>query len=187
MIDGIDFTNSNESIDKMKMFFIWEYSVTDKIIIKQPTIQDIIDYEGGEDSFIFLVHILTGNTTFFRVSLWEKGIDWNDITDWEMFVSFVKGLTKEQTGIFLKNLDFSKMNLYPIEDNISNEEQNASEDNTEDTVKNNEEKNKHQRFILYDSENDIEFNELTYLRVRNYFRYMFNIFPKVEVVIKISK
>lgn len=174
MISGIDF---DQPVDKMKLFFDWEYPITDKISIFQPSVQDIIDYDGGEEAFMFLIHIFTGNTTYFRVSLWEQGIDWNNLTDWELFVSLIKSVKPEATKVILGDLDFTKMQIFPIEEDLPESEDISEEDSEEN-------KDKHQKFILYDSENDIEFNEITYLRIRNYFRYMFNIFPKVEVGIK---
>lgn len=182
-----------ESIDQMKLFFDREFQVTDKIIVKQPTIQDVIDYPEGEDGFMFLIRIFTGNTTYFKVSLWDQGVDWNDLTDWELFVSLVKSLPPNSTKVILEGVDFGKMITVPL-DNIENDIKNTDSDT--DSINNSEEKTdkenkfssiseeKHQKFILYDPENDIEFNEITYLRVRNYLRHMFNIFPKVEVGIK---
>lgn len=154
-----------EKLDMLYLYFNNEFQITDKIKVLQPTILDIAKYPGGESAFYFMLHLFVGNTTYFRVALWDNGIDWTQIDDFKMWWSMVSELKPEQTSILFGDLDFSKFKPVPIEKQIINEQ--GELENQES-------------FVLYDVLNDIEIDELTYFKFRNYLRHMFNIFPKVE-------
>lgn len=164
-----------EKIDQGYLYFNDEFQITDKIIIHKPSVVDIFKYkegqpDGGESGFYFMLYVFVGNTTYFKIALWDNGIDWNKITDFEMFSSMVVGLKPESTSILFGDLDFSSLKPYPIEVQVVNEETGELENK--------------ESFVLYDPVNDVEITELTYFKIRNYLRYMFGIFPKVETGIK---
>lgn len=139
--------------DILKMYFGEDYWVTDKIVIHQPTIQDIIDY--GESRFWALVSYLCANPTSMRLELWKSGIDWNEIEDFNLFVSIVLGLKKEDTEILFGDLDFSKFRA----------------------IEKDEEKN---IVLVYMPDPTIQIDEEVYSRLVSYLRIMFDIHPKVE-------
>lgn len=164
-----------EKIDQGYLYFNNEFQITDKITIHKPSVLDIFNYkkgqpDGGESGFFFMLHVFVGNTTYFKIALWDNGIDWNKITDFEMFASMVVGLKPDSTSILFGDLDFSLLKPYKTEQEVVNEE--TGELETKES------------FVLYDAVNDIEITEITYFRIRNYLRYMFGIFPKVETGIK---
>lgn len=165
----------DEKIDQGYLYFNDEFQITDKITIYKPSVIDIFKYkegqpDGGESGFYFMLYVFVGNTTYFKIALWDNGIDWNKITDFEMFSSMVVGLKPESTSILFGDLDFSSLKPYPIEVQVVNEETGELESK--------------ESFVLYDPVNDVEITELTYFKIRNYLRYMFGIFPKVETGIK---
>lgn len=164
-----------EKLDQGYLYFNDKFQITDKITIFKPSVLDIFNYKkgdpkGGENGFYSMLNIFVGNTTYFKIVLWDNGIDWNKITDFEMFSSMVVGLKPDDTQILFGDLDFSKFRPYAIKKNEVNEETGEIEEK--------------ESFVLYDVEHNIEINELTYFRIRNYLRYMFGIFPKVETGIK---
>lgn len=165
-----------EKIDQGYLYFNDEFPITDKIIIKKPSVLDIFNYkkgqpDGGESGFYFMLYVFVGNTTYFKIPLWDNGIDWNKISDWEMFASMVVGLKPESTSVlFGEELDFSLLKPYPIDIQVINEETGEPENK--------------ESFVLYDPLNDVEITEMTYFKLRNYLRYMFGIFPKIETGIK---
>lgn len=154
--------------DELKMYFGDDYWPTPKICIKQPTIQDLIDY--GDSKFYSMVSTLCANPTSFRLQLWEKEIDWNKISDFDLFKILIKNYSPNET-----NLLFGDLNLSWFEDMYDNEadcsvliyvprdEYGAMVDVTkipwEDVIK------------IY---------EVDYVKIVEYLRYMFNIHPKVE-------
>ena len=150
----------SEPIDWLKLFFHFQYPITDKITLYQPYVRDIIDYKDGESTFLFLLYVFVGNTTYFKVFLWDNGVDWNKISDFEMFCDMVRAFTPEQTKLFFGDLNFQNFKK------IERQKENGIER------------------LLYDPINDIELTEITYLRIRFYLRHMFDIFPDIEVGIK---
>lgn len=143
------------NFDFLQLYFGEPYSITDKITIKQPTIGEIIKM--GEQKIYSIVHIFVANPTMYRLVLWNLGIDWNNITDFDLFQLLVSSLSKEDTFFLFGDLDFQKFKRY----------EKAMPDDTSSIV-------------LYDKENDIEIDEATYQVIASYIRTMFNIFPKVE-------
>lgn len=134
------------SLDKCKVLSGEDIVINDKITLRQPTIREIIN----EDSQKFL-------STFYRFCsipsdlksvLWDAGIDWNKMSDWELFINISRSFSKEDTHlIFGDNIDFSKMGLATIDDNEN-------------------------EVVLYDEEQELIIDEKTYLEFIDYVREM---------------
>ena len=167
-----------EPIDPLRLYFREPYKVKDKVIINQPTIQDIIDY--GEREFYAMLRIFIENTTMCRVQLWDLGIDWNKISDYQLFVGFVPMLQPEQTKVLFGDLNFTLLKPWPRQ--IPNPK--FDENKEEDDEKNPKEITE---IILYDPVNDIELNEADYLQIALCLRTMFGFFPKEEKVLGFKK
>lgn len=163
-------TQTSHKYNKTKAYLGLPYTINDFITIKVPSILDIVEYD--EDDFFSMLYIFIGNPTMFRLQLDKAGVDWNKITDFELFSSTVVGLEKSQTEILFDDLDFSKFKLVPLE--VENEEFNPDEDISEE---NNPVKI---IFVLYDLENDYIIDEDIYNEIAFYLRNVFNIFPKVQ-------
>lgn len=161
-----------EPIDPLKLYFREPYKVKDKIIINQPTIQDIVDY--GEHEFYAMLRIFIENTTMCRVQLWDLGIDWNEITDYQLFVSFIPMLQQEQTKVLFGDLDFTLLKPFPRQ--IPNPNFDETNEESEKNPK------KISEIFLYDPSNDIELNEIDYKQIALCLRTMFGIFPKDEFI-----
>ena len=106
----------------------------------------------GEATFYATIAPFTTNTTSFRVQLWDLGINWNKISDIELFSLLIKTISVENTKVFFGDFDFSTFEL---------------------VGKNNEDGS--QELVLYSENLDIEIDEKTYLKIRNYFCFMFGI------------
>lgn len=153
-----NYTQTKPTFDTLKMYFMEPYEIvtgTSTITITQPTIGEILNY--GEKEFFSMINPFISNPTSYRLFLWEAGVDWNKISDYELFCILVKELHVSQTAILFGDLDFSKFDLY--------------------SVKIDEETSVH---TLYNKEQKIEINEQTYVEIAEYLRAMFNMYPKVE-------
>lgn len=152
--------NPNQ-IDRLKLYFGEPYSIEtptgNSIDIYQPTIGDIV--ERGEQKSYKTINILVSNPTMFRLQLWEQGIDWNDITEYELFLMLYKSLSIEDTDFLFGDLDFQEFDMY--------------------SVKAPDEEESH--ITLYNPTRDIEIDEFTYTNIVEYIRFLFNIYPKVEL------
>ena len=152
----INQSNPEYQFDMLRLYFGEDYHVTDDIVIHQPTIGDIIEY--GEDYVYSIVSIFVSNTTSYRLTLWDMGIDWNKISDFELFASLISGLEVEKTRLLFGDLDWSKFTKASM----------VLEDGTNSPM------------LLYNEDQDIFVTEEIYLHIRAYIRKMFNINPKVE-------
>lgn len=163
-------TTTSSDISLLQLYFGDPYQVSDKILVYQPTIGGILEYDKkfGESEFWSMLNVFIGNTTSYRLLLWDMGIDWNEISDFQLFSLLIKTLKVENTEILFGDLDLSSFDAYMKQ--IPNE----------DESNNKEESEPKQEMILWNPELDIEINKDIYKNIALYIRTMFNIFPKVE-------
>ena len=102
-------------VDELKLFFGEPYVVNDYLTIFQPTIEQIIEY--GEREYYSMVNTLTSIPSDMKSSLDDMGIDWNQITDFQLFLMFSQSLSQKQTEIILGDIDLQRMK--PVE-NLQN-------------------------------------------------------------------
>lgn len=160
--------------DRLKMLFRYPLKLSDQCTIYQPTIGNIIDY--GEKQFFGLLNIFISHTTQYRVQLWHKGIDWNKISDWELFASLCSQLKHEQTQILFGDFDFYNIMSLPLP--LTDEQIKENEEH-----KNDKKFKKHKpKFLLINPQKGLVFTEEMYNLSAEYLRTMFNIFPKNERV-----
>ena len=139
-------------VDSLFLYFGDDYIVNDKIRLHQPVIGEIVDY--GEGQYFSMVHQMTAIPSDVKSILWDMGIDWTQISDFDLFVMFVQNLTPDKTGIIFGDLDFSKLKPYrhPQNDGI----------------------------VLADKDTGILIDELIYMRMMTFLRKLHNITPKPE-------
>ena len=139
-------------IDDLQLYFGDDYVINDYITIKQPSIGDIIKY--GEASYFSTVHTLTAIPSDLKSQLWDMGLDWTEVDDFELFMMLVQTLTLDRTSLLFGDLDFSKLKPYP------------------NTVNGD--------IVLADKETGVIIDKMIYLRIMSYLRKLHNITPKVE-------
>lgn len=104
-------------VDELKLFFGEPYVVNDYLTIFQPKLEDIINY--GERAYYSMVQTLTSIPSDMKSSLDDMGIDWNQITDFQLFLMLSQSLSQKQTEIVLGDIDLQRMK--PVE-NLQNGE-----------------------------------------------------------------
>ena len=141
--------------DELKIYRGEDIKINDGITIHQPTLGEICDY--GENEYYSMVHLIASSPTDMNWQLWDMGIDYTKITDFELFSTIiVRFLDVESTKIIFGDLDFSAFEL-----------RKKSEDSDE-------------RF-LYDEENDIIIDEYTYMLIMEILRKIHGFKHNVEV------
>ena len=140
-------------IDDLQLYLGSDYKINDNIIIKQPTIKQVAEF--GEKEFFSVVHTITAIPSDMKSQLWDMGLDWMEVDDFELFVMLVQTLTPERTSILFGDLDLSKLRPYnhPFAEG---------------------------EIALVDRETGILIDKMIYLRIVNYLRKAFNITSKVE-------
>ena len=158
-------------IDELKIYRGSDIPITDKIIVIQPTIDQIIEF--GEKQYFQAVHCLTGVGADFKWQLWDYyNIDYTMIDDYELFKKMISKTLSSKKYIY-KEL---------TENREKHEEQLKSiteEDLTEMLVNplslilkdidfadfEEYESDKSPETILYDKEHDITIDRFVYARI----------------------
>ena len=142
----------NMEVDVLQLYFGDDYVINDYIKITQPTIGQIVNY--GESAYFSTVYSLTAIPSDMKSQLWDMGLDWMEVDDFELFMMLVQTLTPDRTHILFGDLDFSKLKPYR--------------------------NNQNGDIVLADKETGIVIDKMIYLRIVNYLRKLHNITPKVE-------
>ena len=138
--------------DELQMYYGLDYKIDELITIKQPTIGEIIEF--GEKRMLSSIMPFVSNPTSYRLQLWDIGIDWNDFSDYELFIMLIQNSNKEDTSLIFGDVNFSS--LKPYMDRETNE------------------------IVLANEEQTLIIDEYKYMHIREYIRLMFDQYPKVE-------
>ena len=94
-------------IDDLKYSIYGEdYHINDKITIYLPTVEEVALF--GEDLYFHVLNIFCRKPYDLMVELDEEGIDYQTITDWELFSKSITYIPVEFTCILFGKLDFTK-------------------------------------------------------------------------------
>ena len=89
----------------LNLLYKREYAITDKIKIVIPTVGEILD---NEDMYYGLVTSLTSMPIDVMVQLDDAGIDFTEITEYELFVIMFGSIRNADTSLIFGDLDISK-------------------------------------------------------------------------------
>lgn len=158
-------------VDDLKIYRGSDIRIADKIVVTQPTIDQIIEF--GEKRYFSTVHTLTGVGADFKWQLLDYfGIDYTQIDDFELFKKMICGLLSSKKKIY-KEL---KERPEQYEEHTSK----MTEDDWDELLFNpislvlkdidfadfeEYESDKSQETILYDKEHDITIDRLVYTRM----------------------
>ena len=142
----------NLDVDELQLYFGDDYVINDYIKITQPLVGGVVDY--GEAQYFSMVHTLTAIPSDMKSQLWDMGLDWTEMDDFELFMMLSQTLTPDRTAILFGELDFSK--LRPFKSNQNGD------------------------IVLANKETGLIIDKMIYLRIMSYLRKLHNIKPKVE-------
>lgn len=119
--------NPKIKFDKLQMYFgkpykidlgtvkissgLFKEDVKKSITVYQPTIGKIVDM--GEEKFFSSLNAFITNTTSYRLPLWDMGIDWNEISDFDLFLILYKSIDDDVSQLLFK-LDMSNFEFYTM-------------------------------------------------------------------------
>ena len=155
--------------DRLQMYFGEPYEIAipefTPIRVLQPTIGDIVRI--GEKRFYGTLNVFITNTTSYRLPLWESGIDWNEITNFQLFMILYGSIDPEVASLLFsfrteegedKVLDFSKFEMF--------QRTLEGEEVTE---------------VLYDKENNILIDEYVHSHFSQYLQTVFAMKPEEKL------
>ena len=84
------------AVDELKIYRGADYVINDKITIHQPTLGEIEEF--GESLYFSSVYSITATPTDMKWQLHLIGDNWNEVTDFELFMKSYKGFLPERTS-----------------------------------------------------------------------------------------
>lgn len=104
-------------IDELKLYVGEPHIVNEFITVNSPTVGDVISM--GENNYFTVLHLLTAIPSDMKAMLWDMGVCWMDISDFDFFCLLTRSLTSKDTEVFLGDLDLSSMEFG--QDNLTEE------------------------------------------------------------------
>jgi len=96
--------------NKLRLLRGKDYVINDHIKICQPTLDDV--FEHGEQEYYSLVRSLTSVPADMKSALFDMGLDYEEVSDIEMFFLLSRTLSAKQTSIlFGEKLDLSVLQI----------------------------------------------------------------------------
>lgn len=112
------------------------YAINDDISIRIPTVKEVLE---AEDNYYGLVYTLTAMPIDRMVQLDDLGIDFTQISAYELFLLFFQAIREFDTSLIFGGLDLKKFELASGEDESS--------------------------LVLVDAENDIVIDQRVYMQI----------------------
>ena len=139
-------------IDQLQLYFGDPYIINERLVIQQPTIGQIVEF--GEKKYYSMVHTLTAISSDMKSQLFDMGLDYEQVEDFQLFMMLAPTLPKESTSILFGDIDFSNLKIIrnPQNDQI----------------------------VLVDREAGLVIDMLIYEKIANYLRAVHGLKKKVE-------
>ena len=158
-------------VDDLKIYRGSDIRITDKIIVTQPTIDQIVEF--GEKRYFSAIHTLTGVGADFKWQLWDYfGIDYTEIEDFELFKKMIFNILSSKKKIYkelkehpeqyeehinkMTDEDWEELLINPISLVLKDIDFADFEEYKSD---------KNHETILYDKEHDITIDRFVYSRM----------------------
>lgn len=189
--------NPKVEFDLLQMYFGEPYVIdledaVGTVTVYSPTIGDILSV--GEKKFYETLNIFVCNTTQYRLPLWKAHVDWNEISDFQLFVNLYHTINPDISKLLFGDLDFKKfiplMKQKPPKPKVESDEDQGDGDNSEgksdeqnkDSAKDAQEVAEEEyELILWDDDDQIEINYNVYNHFHQYIQTMFSTFPEEKI------
>jgi len=93
--------------DELRLFRGNPFVINDHLSIRHPTLGEICDY--GEREYYSLVSLIVSTPSDLKVQLFDSGIDYESISEFDLFLSLYPMFSIEKTGILFGDFDFKKL------------------------------------------------------------------------------
>lgn len=138
--------------DELSMFFGYDYIVNEKIKIKHPRIHEIVEF--GEQEYFNFIYTICSIPSDMKSVLWDMGIDYEEIDDFDLFVMLTRNLSEECSKFVFCDINISNFDL--AIDSVTNDR------------------------VLINEDGSIVIDKLLYRVIVDYIRKVHGITPKIE-------
>lgn len=90
--------------DEMSLYFRQDIPINERIVLKQPTIGDIVAF--GEARYFSMAKTLVTIPSDLKPELFDIGIDYETLPGFDLFCMLTAGLTNDDTRLLLGDVDF---------------------------------------------------------------------------------
>ena len=139
-------------VDELALYFGDPFVINDKISVLQPTVGQIADY--GERKYFSVVYTLTSLPRDMKSQLFDLGLDYEQVSDFDLFIMLAPTLSQDMTKLVLGDIDLTSLKPY-----MSN--QNGMP-------------------VLANKETGVVIDMLIYERIVNYLRKVHGLKKKIE-------
>lgn len=102
-------------VDELSLYFGEPYIVNDYVTITIPKIGEVVKY--GERQYYSMVQTITAIPSEMKSQLWDSGLDWTQIADFQLFMMLAPTLPQDKTYILFGDLDFQAMRPFENKQN----------------------------------------------------------------------
>ena len=97
-------------VDELSLYFGEPYKINDYISITLPKVGDVVRY--GEKEYYSMIQTITAIPSDMKSQLWDMGLDWTQITDFQLFMMLAPTLPQSKTQIIFGDIDFQTMHPF---------------------------------------------------------------------------
>lgn len=98
-------------MDKLALYRGQDVYINKYLIMRQPTIGEICDY--GEEQYFNMISCLTQIPSDVKYPLFKIGLDYETVSDFQLFCMQAPNLKPDETKIIFGDLDFTKFFVMP--------------------------------------------------------------------------
>lgn len=101
-------------VDELRLYLGGDIKIANGIILKQPTIGEIANYNEAE--YFSVAQTLCASPSSMKVALDDMGLDYMKVEDFQLFMMLAQSLSPDKTKPLLGDLDLTKFKPYQWKD-----------------------------------------------------------------------
>ena len=102
-------------VDELSLYFGDPYVINDYVTITLPKIGELVKF--GERQYYSMVQTITAIPSEMKSQLWDMGLDWTQMTDFQLFMMLVPTLPQDKTSILFGDFNFEAMRPFENKEN----------------------------------------------------------------------
>ena len=102
-------------VDELALYFGDPYVVNAYMTITIPKIGEVVKY--GERQYYSMIQTVTAIPSEMKSQLWDAGLDWTQLTDFQLFMMLAPTLSKDQTSILFGDLNLQSLRPFENPEN----------------------------------------------------------------------